>query len=198
MDYVGQLRTFTFTILNHSGVPVTTLSLGDFEINPTYLLPDTYIYYTIVFERNEQYCSDVLSLTNNGDGSYTLSYVPSSTGNDFIDVFDPVDGLRISDSADIFEPNFVSSTVYLNQNYGGTNNLLVIVPYPNTYVLYVFDSSQWVLGNQTPDFALGTTALTTNGDWVNSILVVVPGTYHIVIMDSTTTEVLYPFLVVSS
>src|SRR5208282_4413502 len=89
MGVVGQLRYVDFRVLDNSNVPVTSLSLSNFAVNPT--PPIDYEYSntqsTILFERDDVACLDALTLFNHLDGRYTLMYTPSAIGHDYVDIW---------------------------------------------------------------------------------------------------------------
>lgn len=112
----------------------------------------------------------------------------------FVDVAD------ISDSGD-----GPLAVVDLTQNYGSTGALVPVlsVSLAKTYtldqfVLFIFNSSDWNVGRKDPMYAIGATALDVSGNWASTPITVVPGTYHIVIMNSDNViVVIAPFLQVT-
>ncbi|MGC1582132.1 MAG: hypothetical protein WA766_11645 [Candidatus Acidiferrales bacterium] len=204
MGYVGTERYIISRVVDLSNAPVTGITLADFVVNPTLPVPgitDEYsdLVYNLIFERDTVACSDTLSWLDLQDGRYSLMYTPSAIGNDYIDIWYGPYGIRTIDNEVIQTAggNESSNVVSLNQNYQSSDKYLITVPNPQTYALYVYNSSDWVQGRQDTLYALGTTALDTSGNWINSIVVLDPGTYHIVIISTTTIVVAFPFVVVS-
>jgi hypothetical protein len=59
----------------------------------------------------------------------------------------------------------------------------------------VYNSSDWTSGNTGTFYALDSTQLDSSGNWLTTPIYVIPGTYHIVIRDSTgAVTVLKPYL----
>jgi hypothetical protein len=179
MWLTGQIRLIQFWIASTAGVPITTCTLDSF---------------TITFTRNGIICTDSLSLVNNGAGSYSLQYTPSTAGQDVITIDYSVNGLHYCDIGTI-SADFSSSAILLTQNIPTSNALMVTVPNPSSYTLYVYNSSDWASGNTDTFYALDSTQLDSYGNWLTTPIYVIPGTYHIVIRDNTgTVTVLMPYL----
>ena len=179
MGFVNQLRYIDLKIIDINSNPVPGRILSN---------------WTVIFERNETVCADTLSLLDHGDGRYAIMYTPSAIGHDFLSVYDPLYDITNIDVEEIVEASAVAS---LTQNFGTTGALRITAVNPTSYTLYVFDSSTWIEGNQDPLFALGSTSLDASGNWINPITVSTPGTYHIVIINPTQTQVSFPYLKVS-
>jgi hypothetical protein len=139
--------------------------------------------FTIVFLRNNVACTDVLTITDLTGGLYSASYTPTAAGTDYLDIFEPVSALRATFTAEI-EP--LTGLACLTQTVtglpAGTLN-------PQTYVLYIYLTSDWTNGNRGSAYAKGQTGLNTDGSWKTSIYVV-SGVYTIVLINSLTTLVL--------
>lgn len=209
MGVIGQTRYCDFRVLDNSNNPVTNLLLSDFEINPTEVFP--YPEYSntvnvIIFERNDVPCLDALSLFNHMDGRYTLMYIPSAIGHDYVDIwvcpqqisapFGYLNGVRNLDEDEIASPtaSLVSDSVALYQDYGFAGQLLITqVLDPSDYILYVFNSSDWSIGNTDPLYALGSTPLMSNGDWTNQVFIGTPSTVHIVLIGAVNTVVAFSY-----
>ena len=88
-------------------------------------------------------------------------------------------------------PNYL---ILLDQNWSSAGNLLVTqVSDPQDYILYVFQSSDWVANRRDAGYAMGSSRLDTQGNWYQQVAVT-PGTYHIVLLSSTETIVAWPYL----
>jgi hypothetical protein len=204
MGFVGQTRYVDFRVVDVSNNPVTTIILSSFVVNPALPTPGIVDEYsptqnTIMFERNNVPCSDGLSLTNHQDGRYTLNYTPTAIGHDYVDIWVAAAGIRALDEEEIANASGSSSSsnvTALNEDYLSPDNLLIRVAHPETFTLFIFNSSDWEQGRTDTLNAIGNTSLDTAGNWVNSIVVPDASTYHIVIISSTATQVAFPFLVV--
>lgn len=181
--YVGLQRYIDFRIVDSFGVPVTGLLITHFNI---------------IFQRNNFNCSDALSLSDHGDGRYTLHYTPSAAGHDFVEVFDPIYNIRIDNSRDILNgveggSDWVpSDVVTLDQNYGGPNALLVHGSAPESFTVFVFTRSNWLTEDQDVNFSLNQTPVNHDGTWINPIVVPKPGSYTVVAMKAGVTMILNP------
>lgn len=133
-----------------------------------------------------------LALEELGFGYYQLSYVPSVIGYHLLIAhnaahnFDVIDGVDITDA---------KSYLNLTQDTGGFDNLQpTSIPNISSYLLMVFLSSDWQVGRTDPTFAVASTGLDANGNWLATPLVIQHGTYHIVVRSNTSTVVIKPFL----
>src|SRR5208283_186122 len=131
-----------------------------------------------LFYRNNEECGDVLTVTDHGDGHYTISYTPSYPGHTYLRIYDPLYDCSTIDIEDIEQSDLIAnaSTAGLNQDYGTINALQVKLPNPSQYTLWAFTYSDWVLGNRDTRFAEGSTALDNQGNWING-LPLTPDTY---------------------
>jgi hypothetical protein len=176
---VGQIRLIQFWIASVTSVPVTTCTLASF---------------TITFTRNGVTCTDPVTLVNVGGGSYQLQYTPSAAGRDVINIDDNVNDLHYCDIETISD-EIGSDAILLTQNTPTANALRVTAANPTSYTLYVYNSSDWTSGNTGTFYALDSTQLDSSGNWLTTPIYVIPGTYHIVIRDSTgAVTVLKPYL----
>jgi hypothetical protein len=184
MYFIGQERYIEFRMYDLQENPVTGLLLSNF---------------TVIFTRNASSCSDTLTLVENGGGLYTLNYTPSTIGHDYIDMYNSTYDIRIQDSDDIYQVDiFVSggsgAGIYtVTQNTGGSNALQLTVSNPQNYVIYAFLSSNWIVGQNTANYAYGSTTTDTSGNWLESISLPA-GTYHIVALWNTNQIVLAAYL----
>lgn len=177
---IGNTRYIDFRLADENGNPVAGRSLSSFQI---------------VLRRNLQPCTDALALQDYGDGTYTVSYLPSAPGHDYFMLYDAVLDIRVIDNEDVLPADFAvggtSVSVTLNQDYGGTDALRAtgLSDNPSTYQLLVFLASDWD-GNRRADAnALGITGLDSSGRWLAGIPVI-PGTYDIVVRKSGQTNVI--------
>lgn len=63
----------------------------------------------------------------------------------------------MSDVIDVFE---------VDENYPTTNALLVPGPNQSSYTIFIYNYSDWVLGNQSTLYSLAQSQVNTNGTWV--------------------------------
>lgn len=201
MGFIGQTRYLDFRVVDLNSNPITGILLSTFVVNPMPAATEETDEYsptqnTIIFERDNVPCTDVLSLFDHQDGRYTLLYVPTAAGHDYVDTWVAAYGIRDIDIEEIAntDTSLSSNVANLNQDYLSPGYLRITAANPQTYTLFVFNSSDWEQGRQDTSFALGSSSLDTSGNWVNTLTVATPGTYHIVIMNSTTTQVAFPFL----
>lgn len=90
------------------------------------------------------------------------------------------------------------SVINLTQNYGGTNALLPLGGDLSSYILMIFNSSDWEVGNCDNTYAIAMTELDDSGNWQVSPLSIVPGTYHLIIRNNFgITTVFRPYLSVT-
>lgn len=184
MAFVGTQRYIYFYVLNGS-TPITGLVKSSFSI---------------IFTRNNSTSSDILSVTEIGSGRYWAGYIPSTTGTDYLEIDYATYSIKVINVEVIYSTSDYtggSSVVTINNNYPTSNALSVTErPHPNLYTLYIFMYSDWQIGNQSTSYAVGQTALNTDGSWVDSINVI-PGAYTIVISNGSTTVVIAQNLTVT-
>lgn len=167
MAVVGTTRYIPWRIVDINSNPVANRQLSAL---------------TVTFLRNAVACSDVLTLTYINNGLYFVKYTPSASGDDYLDIYDPVNGLRLTDE-EVITSN--STTVSLTQNTGGTNALQVKLSNPQDYVLYVFPTAVWQSGQAQTSNAVSFTGLDPQGNWTVPVLSVAPGSYALVAMTSS-------------
>lgn len=166
-------RYIPFRLVDEQDQPITQASLNQFQI---------------YFLRDNQACTDSLTLENRGQGRYALVYTPSSAGHDYLEAYHASSGIRIVDvektldGIQFFTKVFGAGvTVYdLYHNYSGQDRYQIQVKDPQTYTLYVYRSSDWLQQKRTVNDAQGSTALDSDGRWLNKISVIA-GQYHFVI-----------------
>lgn len=187
MALVGKARFIPIRIADLNSNPVTNRTLADLDV---------------ILLRNAEPCTDAVNLINIGDGLYFVSYTPSAVGDDYLEVYDQFYDLRFMDTETV---DGLSSgggldqgdVVNLTQDYDGVGALKADVADPSSYTLYVFNSQDWVAGYRTGLTALASTAIDASGNWLLSPLPLVPGTYHLVLMNNQgATHVLRAFLTV--
>lgn len=149
--------------------------------------------YTIVFLRNGVTCSDALTLNEfNNLGLYVANYTPTALGQDYLEFTNNHNNQRFICSERVEESSSGSSggitissnVVALTQNYGGPNNLKPFISNPTSFTLYIFKSSDWLIGNRSPGYSVGQTELDSSGNWITSTINVIPDTYNVVTLDS--------------
>jgi hypothetical protein len=80
--------------------------------------------------------------------------------------------------------------ITLTQDYPTAGTLKVTqVRSPETFTLYVFLYSDWIVGNQSSIYAKGQTGLNPDGTWQDPICVL-SGVYNAVVTNGTTTCVI--------
>ncbi len=164
-------------VVDNGSSPVTGLTQGDFSI---------------IFRRDNADCSDPLSFLNYGDGSYTFFYTPTAPGHDYLDLYNAANDIRTLYTEDIVSPRSIiggSDAVTVDQNYTGAGNLEVTQPDPISWVLLIFASTDWDLGNRADADAIGLTTVDSLGNWINPITVT-PGRYHIVVRNPPTVVIM--------
>jgi len=88
-------------------------------------------------------------------------------------------------------------TIALNQDYPTTGALSVSeVDAPETYTLYVFQYSDWIIGNQASPYAVGQSGLNHDGSWI-SVVYVASGTYTVVVRNQQSMVEIAPHLEVT-
>ena len=178
MAQVGRKRYIHFRIADGAGVPVTGRLLSNFAVT---------------FLRDGVACADPLTLVDRTAGLYCLIYLPSTPGQDFVELYDLENDLRIGD--DEYVETTETLAAFLTQDTGGVGALKADVRQPQTFTLYVFKSEIWQSGNHTPLAADASTPLDAFGNWLISPLPVLRATYHIVLMNGRgDTHVIRPFL----
>lgn len=185
MLVIGTIRHVDFRLADGNGNPVTGMTLAIWGTAPN----------TINLWRNDQPCADALSPVDYGNGLYTITYLPSSTGHDLFMLYDSGTDTRVLDQEDIVSADFAiggsASGIVLTQNYGGTNALQAtnLAGGPASYELLVFLASDWTANRRADANAVGITALDSSGNWTGG-LTVGPGVYDIVVRNSTNTYII--------
>jgi len=187
---LGTTRSIDFRLADASENPVTGRTLV-----PWSTTPPANVVMIQAFLRNNQACTDTLSLQDYGNGLYTVSYLPTAAGHDLLVLYDQALDIRVMDSEDIMPTDFAigggTAGILLNQDYGGTDALRAtgLSDDPTTYQLLVFLASDW-LGNRRDNAnAVGITGLDSNGRWLSGIFVGA-GVYIIVVRKPTQTYVI--------
>lgn len=138
--------------------------------------------FTINFQPVDAATSSSLQITEVGNGYYYATYTPSAAGFYYLGLFDTTDSVAVAKGADILAADAVSN---VTQNTGGTNALQVTqVSDPQDFLLFLFNASDWQVGNTNPQFAVASTQLDSGGNWLSQPLVVTPGTYVVVIQNN--------------
>ena len=177
MATLGLLRYVYFRLEDLSGAPVTGRTQASFAI---------------IFTRNDVASPDTLTVSEIGGGRYEAKYTPTTTGTDYLEIYDATTDSRMEDVEviEIDGGSSGSSYVTLSQNYPTTGALTVTeVTSPQLYTLYVFLTSDWSVGRQATSYAQGQTALNPNGTWQSPIYVP-SGIYTIVVISSTSVTVI--------
>lgn len=168
MHLAGIKRFIYFRLQDSSGVPVagrTAASLVSF------------------FLRDNSSCLDPLTITDLTGGLYSVSYIPTFAGTDYLEIYDPVLNLR---SVSTEEIEAVTGVIALSKVNTGVP---LAMSHPEIYVLSIYLSSDWLSGNRSPAYAKAQTGLNADGSW-KTALYVIPGVYTIVCRNPMTTLVL--------
>src|SRR5665213_239680 len=59
----------------------------------------------------------------------------------------------------------ISNVFTIDQNYPTSNALLVPGPNQSTYTVFIFNYSDWAVGNQDPIYAIAQSGVNTDGTW---------------------------------
>lgn len=178
MVLISVPRYIEFTLLDGSSVPITGVTLSDLGI---------------FFTRNTVTCTDPLSLVYLSNGRYVLEYTPTTTGHDYIEItYAPTNKLVIN-TEDIYSSRMLlgeTQTISFTQDWGSVGRFKVTLDNPNTYTLYVFNSSDYAIGKNIPTYALASTGIDTNGNWVTPSITLLHGTYSVVLFGSSGARIL--------
>ncbi|TSA40054.1 hypothetical protein D4R30_00240 [archaeon] len=170
MAQVGRKRFIPFRIADVAGDPVLGRVLGDFQVT---------------FLRDGVTCHDGLTVEESGSGLYCLTYTPTAVGQDYVELYDTVHDLRISDDESIDDTLLEGTVIFaLTQDTGGVGALKADVRYPQTFTLYVFKSQVWQSGDHNSLSATAFTHLDASGNWLTTPLLVLRDVYHVVLMNS--------------
>ena len=153
--------------------------------------------FAIIFTRDNLTPPDTLTVTEIGSGRYYATYVPTTTGTDYVELYDSGTDIRIVDVEVIQSPSDLfggADYKTVNQDYPTAGSLVVTqVTRPQDYTLYIFDYNDWQTGDQSSSFAVGQTTLNPDGSWVTSVYLLT-GTYTVVIRNGSATLVIKPHL----
>jgi hypothetical protein len=183
---LGRTRYIDFAIADVNSNPVPGRTLAEWSASPNRL----------IFLRNMVPCTDPLALHDYGDGRYTVSYSPTAAGHDFLQIYDQVTDIKITDVEDIVPADFAvggGPVFVLDENFGGAGKLKVTAANPDTYVLQVYASTSWEQGMRSDAYSVGTTVLRSDGTWAHSISVP-SGTYHVVITKFRNQQIIKAYL----
>lgn len=176
--YLLNTKRYVYFYIFNSGAPVTGLTQASF---------------TIIFTRNDLTSPDTLTILELGAGRYEASYIPTTTGEDYIDIYNATYNTRIVNVENIVSVEELtngSSIVSLTANYPTANALKVTeVSSPEEYTLYVYLYSDWSVGHQSVSYSQGQTQLNSNGTWVRPILIL-PDFYTVVVSNGTSVVVI--------
>lgn len=189
MSQANKIRYIEFRIADLDGTPITNRDLSALQVT---------------LFRDSTPCTDTVSLINwDNAGLYYASYTPSSRGHDYLEIYDPLYDFRVIDAEDIAPASDgsspdsdISQVVALTQDYGTEGRFTVIDRNPTRFNVLVFKSFDWQAGRIDPSYALAGTSVDEQGNWTAPILTVLPDTYHVIAIDSSSgeTRVLAAFL----
>lgn len=172
MGRVNKTRFINFRVVDINGAAVTGLTLSNFAV-----------YFT----RDGVACSDAVVLQDKSNGRYLATYNPSAAGYDFLELYNAANDIRVQDGEVIDSLGTFFGigqfSVLLTQDYGGVGALKAVLPNPQNYTLYIFQSQSWQTGGTSPSQAVNATKIDAAGNWVTSPLTVAPDTYHVVVMN---------------
>lgn len=143
--------------------------------------------FAVVFTRdnaNITALSQTLHVVENGSGRYCAIYTPIAAGFYYLELYHAGTTTLITDKAEI-DTSDLDNYVALTQDFGGTGALIPDVTNPENYTVYVFYSKDWQAGKTDNTFAIASTPLDSNGNWLSTPLGVTNDIYHIVAKDST-------------
>ena len=183
MWFAGDVRSIDFRITTINSVAVAGLTLPDF---------------VVIFRRNNTVCSDTLTLLSSSAGDYTVQYIPSSVGHDYLELYNTANDVRVIDTEDITTRSleFGDTTKTVNHNFPTTNALSVTqVLKPTDYKIYAYLKDDWASGLRDLSQTLGHSGLNSDGSWMSTITLV-PGSYTIVILNSSDSLVINASLVI--
>lgn len=172
MAYLINRQHFIPFYVQNGGVPVTGLIRANF---------------VATFFRDLAVCTLPVVLAEKGAGFYIASYTPDIPGFYYLDLYNAANTTRISNGIEIDSPETqfgTSNVIKLTQDYLTVGALKPQVSHPENYVLYIYTSINWNLGNTGPAFVIGLTELDTSGNWLTSPISVLPDTYHLVLKDT--------------
>jgi hypothetical protein len=141
--------------------------------------------FTIVFLRNNAACTDFLNVIDMTGGLYSIGYIPTTAGIDYVDIFEPITKCRTVSTYTVRPLTGLASLTSI------VTGLPTGILSPENYVLSIYLDSDWINGNRGVAYAKGQTGLNSDGTWKHSIPVL-SGTYTIVLRNTTTTIVLAP------
>jgi hypothetical protein len=171
---VGRTRYIDFALVDVDGDPITGRTVSSFVQAPNKL----------IFLRNTLPCQDVLTLKDYEDGRYTLSYLPSAAGHDYVQIYDSETDISVIDVEDVVPMDFAfggAAALYaIDHNFGGADALRMLVESPQDWTLYVYQTDDWDYNRRGEDDAAGVTSLDENGRWKLQ-LSVQAGNYNIVL-----------------
>lgn len=153
-------------------------------------------FTVVIFTRDTHPVSaatlDSLTVTELTGGFYMASYTPDVTGDFLLALSNVAHNVHVIESVDVNEGIIV---VDLTQDTPTTNALKPSGTNLNEFLLMVFNSHDWDVGKTDTMYALAQTELDVDGNWEATPLVVVPGTYHIIIRNNFgVTKVFKPYL----
>jgi hypothetical protein len=146
------------------------------------------------FFRNNLLCTDALTFTEWGGGYYFISYTPTAAGSDYFAVYYPAANYLLETRETVVDLANMFSTgnaVSVTQNTGGSGALLPVITNTASYTLYLYNSSDWLSGNTDTSQAAGSTALDASGNWLQSPVTVLHGTYHFVLRNNAGVVVVF-------
>ena len=183
MAYVGTKRFIYFRLLDINSNPVTGRVQSQFSI---------------IFTRNNTESPDTLTVTEIGAGRYFASYTPSTTGTDYVEIYDAATSIRAEDvevielslTQILEDTGIAGNVVVVNQDYGGAGVLRPSVSNLSTYVLYAFLSSNWSIGNTNPAYAVASYQMDSTGNWSFSLA---SNTYNLVLINDAGSVIVFKF-----
>lgn len=181
MAQANKTRYIEFRIADLNGVSVGNRDLSALQVT---------LY------RDAQACTDVVTLTNwDNAGLYYASYKPTAKGHDYLEIYDPLYDLRFIDAEDISPAtdgsspdSDISQVIGLTQDYGAEGRFKIEDRNPSRFNVLVYKSFDWQSGRTNPSYSIAGTSIDDLGNWTAPMLTVLPDTYHVVAVDSTSGE----------
>jgi hypothetical protein len=156
-------------------------------------------FTVVIFTRDTHPVSlatlDSLTITELTGGFYQATYTPDTDGDYMLALSNIAHNVHVIETVDI---NDGIKAVDLTQDTPTTDALKPSGTNLNEYLLMVFNSHDWGVGKTATMYALAQTELDVDGNWEATPLVVVPGTYHIIIRNNFgVTRIVKAYLTVS-
>lgn len=116
-------------------------------------------------------------------GYYLAQYTPTIPGFYCLAIFNAAHTIRVINGVDIDQ---ALSYVNLTQDTGGVGALVPSnISDIEQYLLMVFLSTDWQVGRTDPSYAVASTGLDNQGNWLSTPLIIQHGTYNVVVQNNS-------------